>query len=268
MNNVYNLKPKPNSSSCPSGSITSSAEEENNLSFAHTLFTDRHRRRKKKSNALNLSLVSTPSSKNNLPLLRDSLCQAKENDNNNNNNNNKNIFKIAHNTSIISSKRTREWKQNDGGFQHDVLTNDNSGKNVDDDDHVSCSSSSSAAAAADCFIQRQRRKQTRLKRKTGSEKRNEKKKKKKERNKKSPSSNIEAEAAEASLFQSFAVDTPAIDTSTIFYPYEPTRFVDKNTAKEENCFSIQTSEEHHQLQQKQEVHNTHTFFLLFFSLFD
>jgi len=242
MIDVYNLEQKCNSSSCSSCSIVPS-KEENNLPFSRTLFTCRHRQRKqqKNGNASNLSLVSTPSSQNKLTSLHNLLYQAKENDNNNNNN--KRTLKIASNTSIISSK----------SFQRDVLTNDNS---EEDDDFITRSSSSSATAAPDFFIRRQRRKQTRLKRKTGSEKRKEKKKKKKkERNKKSPSSTT---GAEASLFQSFAVDTPTIDTSASFYPYEQTKCADRSTAKEENCFSIQTPEEHHQ-QQKQEVHRKYSF---------
>lgn len=258
MNNVDNFKEKDLCSSCL---MIPSEEEKKNLSYSCTLSACRHhcqQKRKKKSNASILSLISTPSSKTNLTLQRDLLCQGKENDNNNNNNN---TLKIAHDTSIISSsnKKTWEWKQNDGGFQHDVLTNDNSNINDNEDDgQVSCSSSSSAAAAADCLIRRQRRKQTRLKRKTGSEKRNErkkKKKKKKERNKKSPSSTSEAEATEASLFQFFTLDNPTIDTSVIFHPYEHPKCINKTTTKKENYISIQTSGEHQQQQQKQEVHD-------------
>jgi hypothetical protein len=264
MTHVDELKQKYNSSSCSSCSITPS-EEEDNLSFSRTLFTCRQRQegRKKKSNASNLSLISTLSSQNHLTLLRDLLCQAKDNKNNNNNNNNKRILKIVDNTSIISSKKTRKWKQNDGGFQRDVLTADNSNE---DDDYTTRSSSLSTAAAADCLVRRQRRKQTRLKRKTGSEKRKEKKKrkkKKKERNKKSPSSTIGAEATETSLFQFSTVDTSTIDTNASFYPYEPAKCAEKSATKEENCFSIQISGEHHQ-QQKQGV-NKHYF--LFFPLF-
>jgi len=265
MSNIYSLEQKYNSSSCSSCS-SGSFEGENNLPISHTLFTCRHRQRgrKKKGNTSNLSLVSTPSSKNNLTLLRDLLSQVKENDNNNNKSNTKRTLKLAHNTSIISNKRTREWKHKDGGFQRDVLTNDNN----DNDDHINRSSSSSAAAAADFLIRRQLRKQTSKKRKTGSEKRKEKKKKKKkkkERNKKSPSSTAEAEAAEPSLFQIFAVDTSTIDTSAIFYPYEQAKSADKSTAKQENYFSIQTSGEHHNQLPKQKVHKKKHFF--FFPLF-
>jgi len=250
MTNIYDLEQKYNSSSCSSCSIVSS-EEENNLPVLHTLFTCRHRQRgrKKKGNTSNLSFISTPSSKKNLTLLRDLLSQAKENDNNNSKSDTTRTLKIAHNTSIISNKKTSEWKQKDGGFQRDVLTNDNN----DNENHINHSSSSSAAAAADFLIRRQRRKQTRLKRKTGSEKRKEKKKKKKkkERNKKSPSSTV---GAEASLFQFSAVDTSTIDTSASFYPYEQAQCADKSTVKVENCFSIQTSGEHHNQLQKQKVH--------------
>jgi hypothetical protein len=265
MSNIYSLEQKYNFSSCSSCS-SGSFEGENNLPISHTLFTCRHRQRgrKKKGNTSNLSLVSTPSSKNNLPLLRDLLSQIKENDNNNNKSNTKRTLKLAHNTSIISNKRTREWKHKDGGFQRDVLTNDNN----DNDDHINRSSSSSAAAAADFLIRRQRRKQTSLKRKTGSEKRKEKKKKKKkkkERNKKSTSSTAEAEA---SLFQIFAVDTSTIDTSAIFYPYEQAKCADKSTAKQENYFSIQTSGEHHNQLPKQKVHKKkHLFFSFLFSVY-
>ena len=250
MNNVYELEQTYQSLS--SRSITPSEEEEDRLSFSRTLFTCR--RQKKKGKASNLSPTSTLSLQNNC----DSFCRAKEITNNTR------ILKIARNTSIISSKKTRPWKQNDGGFQCVLLTNDNN-------DYITRSSSSSSTpAAADRRIRRQRRKQTRLKRKTGSEKRNEKRKKKKERNKKSPSSSTTgAEATEASLFQFFTLDTSTIDTSAIFYPYEQqAKCADKNrpTQKKENCFSVQTSGEHHQ-QQKQEVYNTHyfSFFLLLLS---
>ena len=245
MNNVYELEQTYHSLS--SRSITPSEEEEERLSFARTLFTCR--RQKKKGKASNLSPASTLSLQNK----SDSFSRAKEITNNTR------ILKIARNTSITSSKKTRSWKQNDGGFQCVVLTNDNN-------DYITRSSSSSSApAAADRHIRRQRRKQTTLKRKTGSEKRNEeKKKKKKERNKKSPSSTTGAEAAtEASLFQFFTLDTSTIDTSTIFYPYEQAKCADKNRpTKKENCFSVQTSGEHHQ-QQKQEVYNTHYFSFFF-----
>ncbi len=263
MINVYDLEQKYNSSSCSSFSITPFEEEDEvNLSFLRTLFTSPHqqRRRTKKGNTSNLSLVWTPSSQNNITLLRDLLCQAKENDHNNN----QKTLKIAHNTSIISSRNTREWKQNNSGFQRVILTNDNSDNNV----HGTRSSSSAAAAAADCLIRRQRRKQTRLKRKTGSEKRKEKKKKKKkERNKKSHSSNTVAEATEPSLFQFFAVDTPTIDTSAISYPYEQANCAGNSAAKKENCFSTQTSREHHHQQQKQQVHNKSSFLFFFFFFF-
>jgi hypothetical protein len=113
MNNVYELEQTYHSlSSC---SIAPSEkeeeeEEENSLSFSRTLFTCR--RQKKKGNALNLSRTSTLSLQNN----RDSFCQAKEIINNTR------ILKIArnNNTSITSSKKTRAWKQNDGGFHRVV----------------------------------------------------------------------------------------------------------------------------------------------------
>lgn len=187
---------------------------------------------------------------------RVSVCQIEEND--------QRPLKLANNTLIISSKKTREWKKNAGGFLQDVLTDDNKKKNDDDNEHINRSSStSSAAAAADCLIQRQRRKQTRLERKTGSEKRkekqkkkNKKKKKEEERNKKSPSLTSEAEATEASLFQFFAVDT-----SNSFYPHERTRCAVRSTNNEPNRFSKQTSgEHHHKSQQKLEVHSKHPFF--------
>ena len=264
MTDVYDSEQNYRSSSY---SITPSEEKENdNLPFSRALFTCRHRQqgRKKKGNTSNLSLVSTPSSQNNPTLLHDAFYQAIENIN-------KQTLDIGHNSSIISSKRTEKWKQNASGFQADVLTTDNN----DGDKHITHSSSSSVAAAADCFIRHPHRKQTRLKRKTTSEKREEKKKKKKkkkkERNKKSPSSTTGAEATEASLFQFYAVDTPAIDTSTVLYPYEQARCSDKSTAKEKNSFPKQTTVEHLH-RQKQQVHHTLLFdfdqkYFLFFSSF-
>lgn len=175
MINVDNLEQNYKSSSCSSYSDTPS-EEEDNLSFSRTLFTCRRhqqRRRKKKGNASNLYLVSRTSLPKNLTPRHDSFCQAKVNDNNNNNNHS--TLKITHNTSITSSQRTGKWKQNAGGFQRDVLADDNN----DGDEHFVRSSSPSAAVAADWFIRRQYRKQTRLKKKTGSEKKKEKKRRRK-----------------------------------------------------------------------------------------
>ncbi|CAF4185381.1 unnamed protein product [Rotaria socialis] len=213
-----------------------------NFLFSPTLlFTCRNRRRtrKKKINSSNLSLIPTTSLKNNLILLTHSYCYEKRNDNHLNAKNMVTL-KIPHNTSMVSNQTTLKWKQNDGGFQHDVLSN---GTNND----KYAIRSLSATSTTDCFIQRHRRKQTRLKRKTESKERKEKKKKK-ERKKRSPSSTSKVEATEASLFQYFAVDTPAIDTSAIFYPHEQARCADKSGAKEKNCFLSQTLVEHQQRQ--------------------
>ncbi|CAF1549885.1 unnamed protein product [Rotaria magnacalcarata] len=220
--------------------------KEDNILFSPTLlFTCRNRRRtqKKKINSSNLSLISTTSLRNNLILLTDLYCYEKRNDNNLNAKNTITL-KIPHNTSMVSNQTTLNWKQNDGGFQHDVLAN-----NTNNDKYVIRSlSSSSAASTTDRFIPRQSRKQKWLKRKTESEERKEKKKKK-ERNKKSPSSTTKAEATEASLFQYIAVDTPAIDAaSAIFYPHERARCAGKSEAKEKNCFLTQTLAEYQQRQ--------------------
>ncbi|CAF0764515.1 unnamed protein product [Adineta steineri] len=243
--------------SCSSCSITSSEvveEIKDNLSFSYPLFTtssQRQRKRKKKSsNSSYLTLVSTSSSssslQNNRSRLSNSFCQTKEN-----NNHNKRTLKIAHNTSIISSKRTWQWKQNDGGFQRrDILVNNNNDSN---DDVTRSSSPSIATAVADRrLIQRQRRKQTRLKGKAESKKRKEKKKnRKKERNKKSLLSTTEVEAAatEAPLFQFSTVDRAIPDKRVIFYPYEQLRCVDRSKAKEKVCFPIQTTSAEHQKQE-------------------
>ncbi|CAF4052694.1 unnamed protein product, partial [Adineta steineri] len=240
--------------SCSSCSITSSEvveEIKDNLSFSYPLFTSSQRQRKRKkksSNSSYLTLVSTSSSsssslQNNRSRLSNSFCQTKEN-------NNKRTLKIAHNTSIISSKRTWQWKQNDGGFRRDILVNNNNDSN---DDVTRSSSPSIATAVADRrLIQRQRRKQTRLKGKAESKKRKEKKKnRKKERNKKSLLSTTEVEAAatEAPLFQFSTVDRAIPDKRVIFYPYEQLRCVDRSKAKEKVCFPIQTTSAEHQKQE-------------------
>ncbi|CAF2499250.1 unnamed protein product [Rotaria sp. Silwood2] len=110
--------------------------------------------------------ISTTSLKNNLTLLNDSFYCAKENNNNNNNHhhptNSTTTLNSFHNSSILSSKRTFKWKQNDSGFHRDMLSNDSD----DDNQQVTRSLSSSAASTVDRFIRRQYRKQTRLKRKT------------------------------------------------------------------------------------------------------
>ncbi|CAF2922643.1 unnamed protein product [Rotaria sp. Silwood2] len=110
--------------------------------------------------------ISTTSLKNNLTLLNDSFYCAKENNNNNNHHhhptNSTTTLNSFHNSSILSSKRTFKWKQNDSGFHRDMLSNDSD----DDNQQVTRSLSSSAASTVDRFIRRQYRKQTRLKRKT------------------------------------------------------------------------------------------------------
>ncbi|CAF5212534.1 unnamed protein product, partial [Rotaria magnacalcarata] len=131
--------------------------KEDNILFSPTLlFTCRNRRRtqKKKINSSNLSLISTTSLRNNLILLTDLYCYEKRNDNNLNAKNTITL-KIPHNTSMVSNQTTLNWKQNDGGFQHDVLAN-----NTNNDKYVIRSlSSSSAASTTDRFIPRQSRKQ-------------------------------------------------------------------------------------------------------------
>lgn len=244
MINVHEFERRVNTSSSPLIAPSSDIDEENedHLSFLHTLFTCRQQQRrkrkkkkKKKGKTLNLSSVSTFSLSN--PRLsrrretKEYLNHYQDND---------------PQIPITTSEKTAAWQQNDGGFHRAVLTHDNT--DGDDGERVT-RSSSSTAAAADRRIQRQRRKQTRLKRKSGSEKRREKREK--ERNKKSLSSSIEAEATEASLFQFVTLNTTP---RTSFYPNEQAKCAEKNTRKKENCFPIQTSGEHQQ-QQKQEVHH-------------
>ena len=246
MINVHEFERRKNTSSSPLIAPSSDIDEENeeHLSFLHTLFTCRQqqrrkRKKKKKGKTLNLSSVSTFSPSH---LRRSRRRESKEYLNHHHYQDN------DPQRPITTSEKSPAWKENDGGFHRAVLTNDNT--DGDDGERVT-RSSSSTAAPADRLIQRQRRKQTRLKRKSGSEKRREKREK--ERNKKSLSSSIEAEATEASLFQFVTLNTTP---RTSFYPYEQARCAEKNTRKKENCFPIQTSGEHQQQQQqKQEVHH-------------
>ena len=227
-------------------------EEENNLSFTRTLFTSPEQRRAGKGNTSDLSSVSTLPSQESPELPRDFFSQEREK-----NQQQQSKLSVNQNTSIISSRRRWQWKQNASGLPRNVFVNDNNSSSSDgEDDAVICSSSFSSAApaaataavAADCSSRRQRRKQTRLKKKTPLRERKEEKKKtmKKERNKKSPSSSSSIEAAEASLFQCFALDTTRIGTQLACDPNEQPRCVDRNAAPKENGFSMQTSLEHQQ----------------------
>ncbi|CAF1377602.1 unnamed protein product [Rotaria sordida] len=154
MNTVYDSKENYKSSdSC----IPSEEEEEDKISFSRSSLICRRRQQKQKQqiNSSNSSLASITSLKNSLTLLNDLFYYAKQN---NDNNNYTTTLKSPHNYSIFSSKRILGWKQNDSGFQRDILVNDS---NDDDDQQVIRSLSSSTTSTVDRFIRRRHRKQTR-----------------------------------------------------------------------------------------------------------